>query len=338
MKSFLILILLHCSCALSAQTYHLKKIKNNSSASYRGLSVVDDNTAWLSGSNGWIGISTDGAKSWKFTQIEGLENFSIRSVYAFDNKKAVVANAGSPANILLTIDGGITWKNVYTNESEVAFFDGIDFWNENEGLIYGDAIDGKMLLLQTNDGGNSWTELANRPSLNEGEASFAASGTGIRCIGKKKVIVATGGITSRLWVSEDKGNTWSTLDPPIIQGENTTGIYSVAMDGSKIIIVGGNYTKPTLSHKHNLYSTDGGKTWLTPTEAVHGYRECVEFISKNTLLSTGPTGTDISMDGGQNWQVVSDEEGFHVLRKARNGSLIIVAGNNGQISIVQRTK
>lgn len=338
MKTLLIIILLHCSCMLSAQTYHLQKITHKSSASFRGLSVVDDKTAWLGGSNGWVGISTNGAKSWRFTQIEGQENFSIRSVYAFSDKKVVVANAGSPAKIFLTVDGGNTWKNVYTNESETAFFDGIDFWNENEGLAYGDAIDGKMLILQTNDGGSSWTELTNRPALNEGEGSFAASGTGIRCIGKKKVIIATGGVISRLWVSEDKGNTWNTIEPPITQGESTTGIYSVAIDGSRMIIVGGDYTKPTLSHKHNLYSTDGGKTWSTPAEAVRGYRECVEFISKNVLLSTGPTGTDFSTDGGKNWQVVSDEEGFHTLRKARNGSLIIVAGNNGQISIVQKAK
>ena len=336
MKTFFVVLLLHVCFVLPAQPYQLKKVKNNHSASFRGLSVVDDQIAWLGGSNGWVGISTDGAKSWDFAQIEGMENFSIRSVYAFDGKRALVANAGSPANILLTNDGGKTWKNVYANDNEAAFIDGMDFWNEKEGLVFGDAIDGKMLLLRTGDGGLTWSEPQSRPSLNEGEASFAASGTGIRCTGRQKAIIATGGITSRLWATEDKGGTWGTLVPPIVQGENTTGIYSVAVDGPRIIIVGGDYTKPTVSHHNNLYSTDGGTTWATPEEGVHGYRECVEFISKNTLMATGPTGIDISVDGGNHWQPLSDEEGFHVLRKARKGTLIIVAGNNGQISIVQK--
>ena len=46
------------------------------------------------------------------------------------------------------------------------------------------------------------------------------------------------------------------------------------------------------------------------------------------MIATGPSGTDISHDGGINWKPLSDEKSFHVVRKARKGSLIVLAGNS----------
>ena len=61
----------------------------------------------------------------------------FRTLYAFNSKEAIIANAGSPANIMRTKDGGITWKIIYANKDSLAFFDGIDFWNDSEGIISG---------------------------------------------------------------------------------------------------------------------------------------------------------------------------------------------------------
>jgi hypothetical protein len=54
----------------------------------------------------------------------------------------------------------------------------------------------------------------------------------------------------------------------------------------------------------------------------------VEYISTNKVITTGPTGTEYSTDGGNQWLPLSDEKGFHVVRKARTGSWIVIAGNN----------
>lgn len=332
--SFILALVLFTQFAW-AQQFQIKSIETDVNSSFRGLSIVDEQVAWVSGSNGWVGISIDGGNHWSFNQVRDHESAGFRSLYAFDQNKAIIANAGAPANILLTLDAGKTWKTVYSNNNKAAFFDGIDFWNKNEGLIYGDPIDGKMLLLKTTDGGHSWNEVVNAPELHEGEASFAASGTGIRCIGTNEAIISTGGIVSRLWVTTDKGETWNATSPPIVQGGATTGIYSFAVNKDNIILVGGDYTRPALATKHNLYSNDKGATWNIPAESSRGYRECVEFISNKILFTTGPTGTDISYDGGIRWEAFSEVKGFHVLRKSRNASLIIMAGDNGQISIIQ---
>lgn len=303
----------------------------NTAASFRGLSVIDNKVAWLSGSEGWIGLSTDGGNSWKFNQVKGFETSDFRSLYAFDDHRAIIANAGSPAHILITQDGGENWKSVYNNQHPDAFFDGIDFWNNNDGVIYGDPIDGRMLVLHTSDGGLNWTEIKDAPELEKGEASFAASGTGIRCINKNQVMIATGGKVSRIWVSKDKGGTWSNISVPMIQGESSTGIFSLTQINHTLIIVGGDYQKETMTTQHHFYSLDGGKKWVAPAVSARGYRECVESVSNKSVVATGPSGTDISYDNGITWKALSDERGLHVIRKARKGSLVILAGGKGQV-------
>jgi photosystem II stability/assembly factor-like uncharacterized protein len=332
MKSLIVclvaLTFLFSSNALS-QTYSLQNCEVTVKSSFRGLSVVDDSIVWVSGSNGWIGRSTNGSRNWKFNQVTGFEKLDFRSLYAFNSQRAIIANAGSPAHILQTTDGGNTWQIVYQNNHPDAFFDGVGFWNDREGMIYGDPIGGRMLVLITKDGGKTWTELpeSQRPLLKEGEASFAASGTGIRCYDKSTVMIATGGKVSRLFTSGNSGKSWKIVAPPIIQGESSTGIFSVAFrDKKNGVVVGGDFQKDSLNIKHILLTSDAGKTWSPPTAPTRGYRECVEYISNEVLIATGPSGTDISINEGKDWHPLSDEKGFHVVRKARKGKLVVLAG------------
>lgn len=335
------LSLVFISQSVLGQAFLWEKIEAPQEASFRGLCVVDDKVAWVSGSNGWVGVSSDGGEKWVFNNVKGFEKLDFRSLYAFDERTAIIANAGSPANILRTTDGGMNWSIVFKNDHKDAFLDGIDFWNEKEGLLYGDPINGKMLLLYTNNGGLSWKEIPeqNRPSLEEGEASFAASGTGIRCLPNGIVLIATGGKVSRLWKSEDKGTTWKSMNTPITQGLTMTGMYSLAFkDANNGVVVGGDYEKDTLRTKHIFYTHDGGKTWQPPIMPTRGLRECVEYIDSMTLISTGLPGVDISYDGAKTWKPLSDEKYFHVLRKARKGSLIIAAGGRGRLSVLRQLK
>jgi len=319
---------------LFAQEYHLRKIETAISSSFRGLSVVNNKVAWVSGSKGWVGHTTDGGLTWSFNQVAGFEEAEFRSLYSFDDQRAVIANSGSPAYILVTTDGGKKWNPVYTKTHPDAFFDGMDFWNDKEGIIYGDPIDGKMLLLYTVDGGINWTEI-NGPKLEKGEASFAASGTGIRCMNSNQVMISTGGAVSRLWISKDKGLTWSSVKAPIVQGESSTGIFSFAKNRNVITIVGGDFRKESMATNHNFYSLGEGSHWLTPNSPTRGYRECVEPIKKNTLIAVGPSGIDISSDNGINWKPFSDEKELHVVRKSRKGSLVIAAGGQGQMFVIE---
>ncbi len=204
-------------------------------------------------------------------------------------------------------------------------------------MLYGDPMDGHIFLLRTKNGGLNWQELENRPKLSSGEASFAASGTGIRCLGKEKIIFATGGKISRIFFSEEKGKSWKIVQPPILQGRNSTGIFSFAFSNNIGIIVGGDYLTDTLKTNHVLFTEDSGKSWEFPVNATRGYRECVEFINDSTAVAVGPEGTDVSYNSGKDWFPVENEKSYHVVRKARKGKLIIAAGKK-KISILKTTE
>ncbi len=315
-----------------------KNIPTNIGSSFRGLSVVDDNVAWVSGTNGYVGVSTDGGNNWSFNQVKRCEQSDFRSIYAFDDKRAIIANAGAPTYIMVTGDGGINWTIVYKETDTAVFLDGIGFWDDQNGIIYGDPVDGRMLLFKTTDGGLSWEQspMQSRPVMEPGEASFAASGTAVRLTGKSKMIIATGGKTARLLTSANKGQSWTSLATPMLHGLNSTGVFSVAFAGDKKgIIVGGDYKRDSFSKDHVFITSDGGNKWTAPVIPTGGYRECVEIINATTAIATGPAGTDITYDLGIHWQPLPGEKQFHVVRKSRSGNLIIFAGGGGKISVLK---
>ncbi|HNX66319.1 MAG TPA: YCF48-related protein [Bacteroidales bacterium] len=332
MKKILLSVLLMIfSQQMFTQTLYHKALPRDINSSFRALSVIDDRQAWVSGSNGYVGITSDGGESWAFTRVKGYEKCDFRSLYAFDSKRAVIATAGSPACILRTTNGGRSWKKVFYVADTLAFFDGMDFWNEKEGIIYGDPLNGRLYLASTTDGGKTWKQADwnNRPATLEGEASFASSGTGIRCFKEHKVMILTGGMASRLLISLNAGESWRKVSLPLRHGTQSEGAYSVAFaDDTTGIIVGGDYTKERVISDFCLYSYDGGFGWVHSYSLTGGYRECVEFIDPQTAIAVGPSGMDITVNRGVEWGPFSEDKGFHVIRKARNGNLIVVAGNS----------
>ncbi len=333
-RMFLFLLLLGPVLQNRAQ---IRVIETQTQASFRGLSVVDDRVAWLAGNQGTVGRSVSGGKSWSFQVIPGFEKSDFRTLYAFDSLRAIVANAGSPGVILRTENGGESWKEVFRIDHKDAFFDGLDFWDEKHGILYGDPINGKLLLVKTSDGGQTWNKATEneRPVLDSGEASFAASGTNIRLWAKRYVAIATGGLKSGIWFSSNRGKNWSKIVVPILQGTDSRGIFSLAIQDRNWLVAGGDYKMDTLKKDHVFYSGDAGKSWIFPQQPTGGYRECAEFMDPGLVVAAGPGGVDLSQDGGKNWKTISGQKGFHVVRKARKGKLAILAGSKGLVGILE---
>ena len=59
-------------------------------ASLRGLSVVNDNVVWASGSRATILRTTDGGTTWTADTIPGAGRFDVRAIHA---RSALVAHA-----------------------------------------------------------------------------------------------------------------------------------------------------------------------------------------------------------------------------------------------------
>jgi len=316
-----------------AQKYELQPLSSGTKTSIRGLSIVSDKVAWVSGSNGYIGKTTDAGLNWTWVKPEGFEKLDFRAIQAFDDKKAIAVNAGTPAFILLTVDGGRSWKTTYKNTDSAIFLDGMDFWDKKNGVIFGDPIQHQLQILKTTNGGLDWQNISSQLNMetDKGEAGFAASGTTIKTVGKGKVWIATGGVVSNIYHSTDYGKTWMKYPCPIWQGENSTGPFSMDFfDAQSGIVVGGNYLQDKVNSNNVLLTKNGGREWVKPVKPVSGYRSGVVYVTKKRCIAVGTSGVDISKDGGLNWKNISTLS-FNGVRSSTNGKLILLAGNQGVI-------
>jgi len=91
---------------LFAQKPTVEVISTGNKASLRGLSVVNDNVIWVSGSQGMVGKSSNGGKNWKWMTVKGFEKTEFRDIEAFDGSTAIIMGIAEPAYILKTTDGG----------------------------------------------------------------------------------------------------------------------------------------------------------------------------------------------------------------------------------------
>ncbi|HWR33560.1 MAG TPA: hypothetical protein VN451_08545 [Chitinophagaceae bacterium] len=317
----------------NAQSPAVEVLTSGTNSSIRGLSVVNNNIIWVSGSNGIVGKSSNGGKNWKWLTVKGFEKTDFRDIEAFDASTAIIMGIAEPAYILKTTDGGDTWKVVYENKTKGMFLDAMEFWNEQAGIIVGDPVNGRFFITRTFDGGSTWQDIPfdKRPVADSGEACFAASGTNIRALDKDEAIFVSGGLKSKLYKRDE------VISLPLIQGKETTGANSVSVwnqhkkkGGKNIIVVGGDFNADSSSHKNCFISSNGGKTWQEPISPPHGYRSCVEYVSDSDIFSCGLTGVDYSPNGGREWIWIS-KEGFHVCRIAKTGTSIFLAGSNGKI-------
>lgn len=330
------LIIVH-ACAFS-QAFQLDTLHHGKETGIRGLSVLDDKVAYVSGSNGWVGKTVNKGKRWKWYQVPGHAKTDFRDIFVFNKKEAIIISAGSPLVILKTRNGGKSWEEVHRDERVEIFFDGMDFWDERRGIAYGDPISGKMQLLVTNDGGSTWEDISGTANLmlREGEAGFAASGTGIRTLPGGRVFTVTGGSQSRIFSSADYGRSWKAYPVPIRQGSPSTGIFSIAFADERTgIAVGGDYQDDGNTESAVLLTTNGGITWHEPAVGTNGYRSAVESIGDGAWVATGTSGVDVSTDNGKTWTPVS-KESFHAVRKAKNGSWVLLAGSDGRIAGFER--
>src|SRR5579863_6261915 len=101
MKSILGIVILF-SVQIHAQQVNV--VDAGSATSLRGLSVVNEKVIWVSGSNGMVGKSIDGGKTWKWIQVKSFEKTDFRDIEAFDQNIAMIMGVDAPAYILRTID------------------------------------------------------------------------------------------------------------------------------------------------------------------------------------------------------------------------------------------
>ncbi|MAG58290.1 MAG: hypothetical protein CMJ83_18540 [Planctomycetes bacterium] len=299
-------------------------IPTGTHASLRGLFAVDGRVAWASGAGGTYLRTVNGGVHWTAHVVPGARKLDFRDTRALDENTAWVmaAGPGAASRIYRTDDGGHHWRRLWTNPHPDGFLDGFAWWSRQRGIAYGDPVDGRMFVMTTVDGGASWHRVptSGLPASREGEAGFAASGTGIAVSGSDHAWFGTGGANvARVFRTTDGGATWKTAETPLTDPSGSSGIFSIAFsDSMNGVIVGGDYTRPGRGVANAAWTDDGGATWHAPTGSpLSGYRSGVAWHG-DLIIAVGPSGTDVSRDGGRSWQPF-DETGLHAIRLVDGG-------------------
>lgn len=298
---------------------------SNSTASFRGIHAVNESIAWASGTNGTVLHTTDGGEHWLPCTIpDGAEQLDFRGIQAFDDKTAIVMSSGKgdASRLYKTTDACRTWKLVFTNPDKDGFWDAIRMWNQNEGFLVGDPVNGEMTLLQaTPQWGLFESKVNSLIKALPKESAFAASNSSIvlgdyekQPWNSRDIWFATGGASgarvhhySYLNTDENRRRILKTTNLPFFPKTASGGVFSIARNKDTFLAVGGDYKNPSESSLTAAYSENAGVTWKTPTTPPHGYRSSVAYSSQlKAFLTVGPNGTDVSYDNGKTWKPVGD--------------------------------
>ncbi|MGI9055101.1 MAG: WD40/YVTN/BNR-like repeat-containing protein [Pyrinomonadaceae bacterium] len=339
MKLFILIAFLMIFVSIANAQWQKQTVETD--AGFRGLSVVNENVIWASGTGGTVIKTIDGGKNWSVIKVPDADKLDFRDIEAFDANTAYILSIGNgeSSRIYKTTDGGKNWKLQFQNTNEKAFFDALAFWDSKNGIAMSDPVGGEYLFYATDDGEN-WEPLGRKSATEfkkpvganakEGEAAFAASGTCLLSNGINEVFLISGGNDARVFRSVDRGSNWSVSNTPIVKGTPGSGIFSIAMrDGKTGVIVGGNYEKPDEATNNLAFTSDGGKTWKLG-KGLNGYRSAVDYIDKKTIIAVGTNGSDLSMDGGKSWKNL-DKENYNAVQ-AKGKRAIWAVGAKGLVS------
>ncbi len=284
-------------------------LTSGTTALLQAVSVVNADTVWVSGHDGTYARTTDGGTTWMVGTVPDADTLEFRDVHAVNGSIAylLAAGPGEMSRIYKTTDAGSTWDLQFLNAMPTAFFDCMDFWDATHGAAFSDAVDGAFVIIQTSNG-ETWDYIpvATIPAAQDGEGSFAASGTCLTRAGDSRAWIGTGAADiARVLYTTDRGRTWSVTNTGFFRG-SAAGITALAFADTNVgWAVGGNLADHDTYTNNVAQTTDGGATWTmlghpTFTGPIYG-TSIVPGTATPSLVVVGPEGMDYSIDGGQSW-------------------------------------
>jgi photosystem II stability/assembly factor-like uncharacterized protein len=251
------LLLLCCcmgSCSPRKPSEKWQAVVVPTDADFRGLWFTDSLNGWVTG-GGWsidgglVGRTRDGGRTWSFQSgvlDGGGTQFGLGRVQFRDTLRWCVV--GSAGIVLVTNDGGVTWRSVRYGRSPADGLSDIQFLDESNGWASGTAS-----VVGTHDGGETWSPLVYGSSENgylSGNAIHMSDTQSGWLVGHSGALLRTG----------DGGATWTRVPLPLRADEHPTLWDVTFSDAEHGWAVG---ERGSIFH-----TTDGGSTWTRQENGV----------------------------------------------------------------------
>lgn len=246
----------------------------------------DENNGVVAGWGGLVYVTEDAGETWTAgTGASGIQDLCYAS-------EEVLIAVGGDENIHKSVDGGLTWTEIYSGIFQYMFL-GVEFLNEDFGVVGGE--DGKILMTQ--DGGTTWTE---------NNSSFYHLWHAFHIFNEDSIYVA--GTPEGIWKTTDGGSTWvddypeSTYNPAlykiIFTADNNTG-YVCGSQGTFMRKIGpapapaALVAPETISFPQTLVG-ETYDTTITITNTGNALLSVSNIVSDNPVFSVETTTLEIA--------------------------------------------
>ncbi len=322
-----IALLLVFSFSLNAQTW--KRVTSPSMSVSNDAYFVDANNGWLVGTKGSIMKTADGGKTWSTVTTSITED--LKSVYFLNATTGFIA---SPTKLYKSTNGFSTYTTVDITGaiSTTSGYWIVYFVDAQKGWFLSSSSSAAKVL-QTVDGGTTWTVGVNHTTGNLQTIKFYNASAGI---------VAGGGSGKcDIYYTKD-GSTWTKGTAPAFPAGvyTRTDIRSLyQLDANTAIGGGWGSSAAGLQPTIFIKTTDGGATWsyLAQKDENKTYEYAYELVFKNAttgLAAGGATKTPNFMktiDGGINWTPLATPFGYQISRLFSFGDNVIAVTNSSAI-------
>jgi len=280
--------------------------------------LIKDNVLGIPNSDSLFLLKSDnGGNTWQSNNIYfGTDAFPTD--FSIPAKNIIyiggITDFSSNSKVIKSTDNGQTWIDV-TPPPNLSnnYINILKFYDNDFGIVTGDAYVDEFTIYHTFDGGNSWSKLPANQIPDANLSEFSKDG---ESIGDYLWFTTNYG---RIYKSADRGFHWEVHQSILNNLDDIS--FSDTLNGIAL------YGFVTLDFNTSpiIITADGGKTWkkldispLGPKTGIFGasYIPNSSYImlttAKNSLL-TGDFATWISPDRGETWQQISSGENIFTL-------------------------
>ena len=260
--------------------------------------------------------STDGGKTWKHLGLKDTRHIARIRIHPQNPDVVYVAALGhafgpnSERGVYRSLDGGRTWEQILFRSEDAGAID-LSMDPNNPRIIFAAIWEARRTpwsltsggpgssLYVTTDGGDSWTDISDRPGLPKGVKGRI--GVAVSPAKRDRVWALVEAENGGLFRSDDGGGTWQKVsNDREIQGRRWyyMHVFADPQDPNTVWALAGRCFK----------SVDGGETFAeVPTPHGDNHDLWIDPANPQRMIEGNDGGACVSFNGGGTWSTIYNQ-------------------------------